>query len=199
MERVKNSLRPLFRWQILQVLIGVALIVLGVQCWARNTHVPHRLVCGLIVHVCGVLVIGTAAHVCTKIKRIDYSQPVDDIRNNLGTVRIAYLRFGHIIGFPWWLMWIPFFVAFGIDAVLHPNSLIVSLIVGVVGLAVCGFLYARLLSSRNQSAEKRRMQFSGRSIRAAYRSLDEIETIGMQSTGCRSIVSSCCDDAWRRS
>ncbi|MDE0831345.1 MAG: serine/threonine-protein kinase, partial [Vicinamibacterales bacterium] len=94
MERVKNSLRPLFRWQILQILIGVALIVLGVQCWARNTHVPHRLICGLIVHVYGVLVIGTAAHVCTKIKRIDYSKPVDDIRNNLGTVRTAYLRFG---------------------------------------------------------------------------------------------------------
>ncbi len=179
MERVEHSLRPLFRWQVLQVLIGVALIVLGAQCWARNTHVPHRLVCGLIVHVYGVLVIGTAANVCTKIRRIDYSKPVDDIRNNLGTVRTAYLRNGHIIGFPWWLMWIPVFVAFGIDAVLLPNVLIPSLIVGVVGLAVCGFLYARLLSSRNQSAEKWRMQFSGSSIRVAYRSLDEIKTIGI--------------------
>ena len=75
-------------------------------------------------------------------------------------------------------MWIPVFVAFGIDEVLLPNVLIVSLIVGVVGLAVCGFLYARLLSSRNPFAEKWKMQFSGRSIRAAYRSLDEIETIG---------------------
>ncbi len=178
MERVENSLRPLFRLQILQILIGVALMVLGAQCWARNTHVPHRLICGLIVHVYGLLVIGTAANVCTKIRRIDYSKPVDDIRDTLGTVSTAYLRFGPIIGFPWWLMWIPVFVAFGIDAALHPNSLIVSLIVGVVGLAVSGFLYARLLSSRNQSAEKWRMQFSGRSIRAAYRSLDEIETSG---------------------
>ena len=59
MERVESSLRPLFRLQILQILIGVALIVLGVQCWARNTHVPHQLICGLIVHVYGLLIIGT--------------------------------------------------------------------------------------------------------------------------------------------
>lgn len=178
MERVEISLRPLFRLQLLQILIGVALIVLGAQCWARNTHVPHRLISGLIVHVYGLIVIGTAANVCTKIRRIDYSKPVDDVRKKLRTVRAAYLRFGHIIGFPWWLMWIPVFVAFGIDEVLQPNPLILSLIVGVIGLAVCGFLYARLLGSRNPSAEKWRMQFSGRSIRAAYHSLDEIETIG---------------------
>ena len=180
MERIENSLRPLFRGQLLQILFGVALIVLGAQCWARNMHELHRVVCGVIVHVYGVLVIGSAANVCTKIKRIDYSKPVDDIRNRLDKVRAAYLRLGHFIGFPWWLMWIPVCVAIGFDAVLHPNSLNVSLLVGVVGLAVSEFFYARLLSTRNKSAEKWRMQFSGESIRAAFRSLEEIEQAQIQ-------------------
>jgi len=51
MDRVEKSLRPLFRGQLLQMLIGVALIVLGVQCWARNTQIPHRVVNGVILHV----------------------------------------------------------------------------------------------------------------------------------------------------
>ena len=175
MKRVENSLRPLFRWQILQILFGMALIILGVQCWARSVHVPHRLVCGIIMHVYGIIVIGCAAHVCTRIKRIDYSRPVDDIRTRLDTVRAAYLCVGPAIGFPWWLMWIPACVAFGIDAVLYPNSLIVSLIVGVVGLAASGFLCARLLNPRNKSADKWRKQFSGKSITAAYLEIDEIQ------------------------
>ena len=129
----------------------------------------------MIVHVYGVLVIGTAANVCTKISRIDYSKSLDVIRQKLDGVRTAYLLLGHVIGFPWWLMWIPVLVTLGFDGALHPNSLWISLAVGVVGLVVSEFFYFRLLSSKNESAEKWRMELSGRSIRSAYRSLEEIE------------------------
>ena len=121
MERVEKSLRPLFRGQMLQVLIGVALIVLGVQCWARNTQIPHRVVNGVILHVYGVIVISQALLVCTRIRRIDYSKSVVDIRSKLDSLRSGYLRAGVIIGFVWWLMWIPVAVALGFDAVLHPQ------------------------------------------------------------------------------
>lgn len=113
MERVENSLRPLFRGQMVQVLIGVALILLGVQCWARNTQILHRVVNGVILHVYGVIVISQAALVCTRIRRIDYSKSVGEIRSKLGGVRSGYLRAGMIIGFIWWLMWIPVVVAVG--------------------------------------------------------------------------------------
>ncbi len=88
MDRVEQSLSPLFRGQLLQVLVGVALIVLGVQCWARNTQVPHRVLNGAILHVYGVLVIAQGLLVCTRIRRIDYSQPVVDIRNKLDSLRL---------------------------------------------------------------------------------------------------------------
>jgi eukaryotic-like serine/threonine-protein kinase len=176
MDRVENSLRPLFRGQLIQILIGVALILLGVQCWARNTQVPHRVVNGVILHVYGVIVIAQAALVCTRIRRIDYSKPVDDIRSKLDSVRSGYLRAGVVIGFVWWLMWIPVCVAVGFDAVvLYPNALVPSLVVGAVGLVVSVWLYWRVLRSGNTSSEWWRKKLSGESIAAAYLTLDEIK------------------------
>ncbi len=175
MERVEKSLQPLFRGQMLQVLIGIALIVLGVLCWARNTQIPHRVVSGVILHVYGVIVISQALLVCTRIRRIDYSKSVVDIRSKLDSLRSGYLRAGIVIGFVWWLMWIPVAVALGFDAVLHPHSLYPSLVVGIVGFVVSLWLYWRVLRSGSASAESWRRKLSGESIAAAYLALDEIE------------------------
>jgi serine/threonine-protein kinase len=176
MDRVEKSLRPLFRGQLLQMLIGVALILLGIQCWALNTQVPHRLVNGVIVHVYGVIMIISAAAVCVRIKQVDYSKPVDQIRSKLDRVRSLRVFLGPIIGFAWWLLWIPLFVAVGFDAVvLYRNSLLPSLVIGIVGLVVSLWLYWRVLRSGNTSSESWRRKLSGGSIAAAYLALDEIE------------------------
>jgi serine/threonine-protein kinase len=180
MNRVRSSLRPLFRGQIIQILIGVLIIVLGAQFWARNTHVPHRLFCGAILHAYGLLVIAAAATVCTRINRIDYSESVGRVRSRLDDVKRAYLRFGSVIGFPWWLMWIPAAVAMGFDAVLHPNSLIPSLVVGVIGMVVSYWLYARVQRSDKASAEPWRKRLAGESIANAYMALKEIEQAQIQ-------------------
>ncbi|WP_338020180.1 serine/threonine-protein kinase [Rhodopirellula sp. P2] len=170
MERVESSLRPLFAGQVLQILFGVALIALGAYCWAPNTHVPHRLVSGVIVHVYGLFLIISAANVLVRVKRIDTSQPITDIRERLNGVRNFSLRVGPIIGFAWWLIWIPVVVAAGFDPVLHPNSLYPSLIVGVIGLAVSCGLYAMAMKS-----EHWRQKLGGRSVTNAQRELTEIE------------------------
>ncbi len=180
MKNVEGSLRPLLRGQILQILIGIALIVLGAQCWARNTHLPHKIINGVIVHVYGVLVIAQSAFICTRIKAIDYSKSVAEIRSKLDSLSSGYLRSGVVIGFAWWLMWIPVAVAIGFDLVLYPNSLIVSLIVGIIGFAISVLLYRRALKGKDPSAENPpndswRRKFSGESISAAYLALEEIE------------------------
>ncbi|MDG2222699.1 MAG: serine/threonine-protein kinase [Rubripirellula sp.] len=176
MGQVEKSLRPLFRGQLLQVLLGIVLILLGVQCWALNTEIPHRVASGVILHVYGVLVISQAILVCTRIRRIDYSKTVDEIRSKLDSVRSGYLRAGVIIGFVWWLMWIPVSVAIGFDAVvLYPNSLIPSLVVGVVGFVISVWLYLRFLNSSETSSDAAKRTFSSKSLQAAYLALDEIE------------------------
>ncbi|QDV78686.1 serine/threonine-protein kinase [Botrimarina mediterranea] len=176
MDRIEQSLRPLFRWQLLQAVLGVALIALGAQCWARNTDVPHRVVNGVILHVYGVLVFAQALLVCTRVRRIDYSKPVRDIREKLDSLRSGYLCAGVLIGFVWWLMWIPVAVALGFDFVLYPNSIYPSLIVGVVGFGVSVWLYLRVLRTGNPSAESWKRKLAGESIAAAYLALDEIES-----------------------
>ncbi|TWU28182.1 serine/threonine-protein kinase [Bythopirellula polymerisocia] len=176
LERVEKSLQPLFRGQVLQVLFGIALIVLGVQCWARNTEIPHRVVSGVILHVYGVIVIAQGLLVCTRIRKIDYSKSVVEIRNKLDSLRSGYLRAGVVIGFVWWLMWIPVAVALGFDAVVvYRNSLVPSLVIGIIGLVVSVWLYWRALRTGNASAESWRRKLAGESIAAAYLALDEIE------------------------
>jgi hypothetical protein len=113
--------------------------------------------------------------VITRIKRIDYSKPVVDIRSKLDSVQSGYLRSGMIIGFVWWLMWIPVAVAVGFDDVLHPYSLSVSLVVGIIGFGASIWLYVRVLRSGSTSAESWRRRLSGESLAAAYLALDEIE------------------------
>ncbi|QEG21619.1 serine/threonine-protein kinase [Mariniblastus fucicola] len=179
MDRVRSSLGPLRRGQAIQIMIGVALILLGAQCWARNTSVPHRVISGVILHVYGVIVIGAAAHVLTRIGRMDFSKPVTEVRESLNVVRKAYLMTGPVIGFPWWLMWIPATVAIGFDPVLNPvlnpYCLWVSLAIGIPGLAISFWLYLRVLKSNKGTAKAWQKQFTGESLARAYMTLDEIE------------------------
>lgn len=180
MNRVRMSLKPLFRWQLFQVVIGILIILLGVQCWARNTDVLPRMISGGILHVYGVLVIAAGLAVCTRINRIDYSEPIAQIRDKLDAVRIMYLRVGGLIGFPWWLMWIPATVAIGFDGVLYPTSLIPSLVFGVIGMGISYWLYLRVQRPGRPSAEAWRTRFAGNSLKEAYWVLNEIEQAQIQ-------------------
>lgn len=177
MDRVRNSLRPLRSGQIIQILIGVALIILGALCWTQNTGVRHRLICGIILHVYGVIVIGAGAHVCTRIGRMDYSKPVKQVREMLDRVRKAYSIAGPVIGFPWWGMWIPVCVAIGFDAVLY--TLWFSLTIGILGFAISMWLYLRLLKTNASSTQKWRKSIVGESLSRAHMTLEEIESAGI--------------------
>lgn len=180
MNRVEDSLRPLFRLQVLQILVGVILIVAGARCWAPNVNIPYRLACGLLVHVYGVLIIISAAITCVGITRIDYSSPVGQIRRKLDAIRSGYLRRSPAVGFAWWLLWIPLSVAIGFEQVLHPNCLWPSVGVGVVVTVVFVLLYVSVLKSDKDSAEEWRRKFSGASITNANLALNEIESAQIQ-------------------
>lgn len=180
MDRVKNSLRPLRFGQIVQIFIGIAIVLLGVQCWTRNTDVLYRVINGVILHVYGVVMIGASAHVLTRMRLVDYSNPVREVRVMLDRVRQAYLLVGPLIGFPWWLMWIPVSVAIGFDAVLYPRCLWPSLAIGISGVAISLWFYLSILNSRKTSAKKWQKSFIGASLSKSQMMLDEIERAGVE-------------------
>lgn len=186
MRRVQDSLNPLFFGQVIQILLGVLLIALGARCWSQNTKillenplVLYRFICGVTLHVYGVVLIGAAAAVLTRIKRVDYAKPVAEVRKSLDTIKRVYLGVGFLVGFPWWLMWIPIAVAIGFDVVLLPGCLYVSLLVGVIGLAASLWLYIRLQRSASPMAENWRTEFAGNSLANAHKTLDEIDAVGI--------------------
>ena len=61
LDAARRGLRPLVWGQALQIAFGLALLLLGLACWTRNTDVPALLATGLILHAFGLLNIVLAA------------------------------------------------------------------------------------------------------------------------------------------
>lgn len=179
MERVQATLRPL-RWgKYLQIACGIGLIGLGVQCWAPQPHIAHRLVSGLTLHVYGIVMIGAAGHVLTRLRRIDFTQPLLSIQNQLDVVRLAHVQVNPWIGFPWWLLWLPVAVALGGDFVMLPFSLWPSLLIGLVGWAFSWWAYRRWIHPGRDSATRWSAPRVGRSLSHAHATLDEMAQAGI--------------------
>lgn len=169
---VQSALRPLFWGQILQMVFGVGSIFLGVRCWSQNLDNWTGLLSGITLHLYGVALIICAGVVCTRIKRIDYSQPIEQIVTQVNRVRDFYLRAGCFLGFAWWFLWIPVVVAAGVT--LDSYTLGISLTIGLVGFIACLPLIQRLLNPNSDRSQKIHDILCGESLRSAYQSLSEL-------------------------
>ena len=145
-DRMKSSLRPLLLGQIIQILFGVWMTLIGVDVWASHNDVPHLLIAGIVMHVYGVATVIAGGVVCSGIAGIDHAAPVLELQRRLARLRRNYVVSGMCVGLPWWVMWVPFIMtlamsATGIDiyAVANASSplanwLNISIAVGVLGL-----------------------------------------------------------------
>lgn len=145
-DRMKSSLRPLLWGQIVQILFGVWMILIGVDVWASHNDVLHLLIAGIVMHVYGVATVIAGGVVCNGIAGVDHAAPVLELQRRLARLRRNYVISGMCVGLPWWVMWVPFIMtlamsATGIDiyAVANASSplanwLNISVAVGVLGL-----------------------------------------------------------------
>ncbi|MBB6598726.1 hypothetical protein [Luteimonas sp. MC1825] len=139
LERARRGLRPLVIGQLLQLLLGVALVVLGVACWTRNTEVAGLFASGILVHAFGVLNIALAGITLGLVASIDYSAPVLRIQQQMARLLRVYGINANATGLPWWIMWVLVVVAVsGLGATpaaaATPAWIQASLAVGVAGL-----------------------------------------------------------------
>lgn len=147
LERARRNLRPLVWGQRLQILFGIAMIVLGVNAWRNDIDSIALIVAGITLHVYGVVTIIAAGLMLEQLRRIDHAAPVLAIQKQLAHLRRIYVVGGAAVGLVWWLLWIPFAMAFfywlvGIDIHNHMKPMIYgSLIGGVIGVLATGWFH----------------------------------------------------------
>jgi len=112
LDKTRSSLRPLVFGQVLQMLLGTALIVLGVACWRRNVEIPGYLVAGIVLHAFGVVNVAWAGITLGLIGCIDYAAPVLAIQKRLALLQRFYALGAVVCGLPWWIMWLLVVIAF---------------------------------------------------------------------------------------
>ena len=176
LDRARGALRPLWWGQILQLAIGTVLAIGGGVLWASHLHMPDVLVCGLVAHAYGLLLIFFAARNLYLIHRIDYAAPVLDIQHRIAALRAFRVRVetpvNAVVGcFIWipvlWVnlalygfnLWSPDFVRWGI----------VSGLAGLAALVVAVWAMRRMGYGRKIDD-----QSAGRSVLRAEAALDEI-------------------------
>jgi len=180
--RIEASLKPLFNWQILQIIIGIGLAALAGQFWVPRMDQTLLLVAGIIVHIYGVALIINGIRILMRLKEIDYGASVTTLQKRIARLERSYIQSGWILGLPWWLLWIPMALVLltlaGIDLSRIPpeNWLPANIAVGVIGmlLTVVGFHWARRSKRPGMRARVDRM-VSGASIDGAKRLLVDVE------------------------
>ena len=177
--KARSRLRPLIFGQIVQILGGMLMIALGVSVWSSHREVPGLLICGLIIHVYGVVTIIVAGITLGMIAAINDAAPVVEIQKRLARLRTFYIRGGMAIGLAWWLMWIPFVAVFfnwlaGVNFLERaPSVTMIGLVIGVVGLLVT-WLFHRWAHNpqRPRLAKFLDNSMTGSSLRKAREELD---------------------------
>lgn len=92
LDKMRNGLRPLVWGQAVQLAIGLLFAGVAGAFWTTHAHVTHLLVCGLLVHAYGMLLIVFAVRVLYLIQRLDYSAPVLAIQRQLADLRAWRVR-----------------------------------------------------------------------------------------------------------
>ena len=111
LDRTRTSLRPLFWGQVLQILFGIAFVLLAALLWMRAGALPDglplgALLAGIVVHAYGIATIALAGETLRQIRAIDYAAPVVGIQKQLGRLRRTYIINGMVAGLPWWFLWV---------------------------------------------------------------------------------------------
>ncbi|MGO4223394.1 hypothetical protein AB4Y64_16245 [Lysobacter sp. TAF61] len=183
-DKLRSRLRPLWFWQLLQLLTGVALTVLFARFWVANTDSPALLASGLLMHAWSVLLIISSVMELLLITRIDYAGPVLTIQKSLAQLRLWRTRVAPWLGLPFWLLWMPlvaiaFKQLFGVQ--MHPVVYYVGIPIGVAGmLATVWFHFWAHRPQRRHIGEAIDAGSAGRSVARAQQCLDEIARFGQE-------------------
>jgi hypothetical protein len=176
LDRMRSGLRPLVWGQAIQLVFGLLFAVMAGVFWTTHAHVTHLLVCGLLVHAYGLLLIVFAVRALYLIRCLDYSTPVLAIQRRLADLRAWRVHVeapvNAVLGC---FIWIPVLwmnlAWYGID-LWSPKFMRWAVSSSLVGLAAVGLVV--WLMRRAGLAHKIEENSAGRSVLNAEAVLDEI-------------------------
>jgi len=178
LDKARRGLRPLVWGQAIQGALGMVFAFWGGSFWVGHLHVRHLLICGLLVHVCGLLFIISAARNLYLIRQIDYAAPVLEIQRRLADLRgwrtsVEAPANAIIACFIWIpVLWMNL-AEYGFDLWTYRTTFLLwSLSSGFIGLAVV--MLTAWLARRLGHARAIENRAAGRSVQKAEAMLDEI-------------------------
>ena len=176
--RMHSNLRPLVRGQAIQMLIGVAGLLMLAPIWIAHRNDLAVLICGVVLHAYCIGLIVVGALVQTQVARINYTAPVLAIQRQLLQLRRTYAIWGAlVVGLPWWFLTAPLLVVLSRGTIMTtaPSVVWIQLAIGAIGLLATFWFYR--WSHRPKRAQLARMlddSTTGGSLRRAQAALDEI-------------------------
>jgi hypothetical protein len=95
-----------FAWiRVVPIVLGIALVALGVATWNRSGVAALPFACGIALHLFGVVTIAWAGATIARVAAIDYAAPVLAIQQRLAALE-RFEAIGVVVcGLPWWFMW----------------------------------------------------------------------------------------------
>lgn len=182
LDKARRGLRPLVWGQAIQLTVGVLITLWAGAFWATHWHVLHLLICGLLVHLYGILLIVFAARVLYLIQRIDYAAPVLVFQRQLADLRAWRVRVespvNAVLGCFIWIpvLWMSL-AWYGVDVWSSGFMLwaISSSLVGFVAVVLVVWLMRRAGMAR-----KIEDNAAGRSVQKAEAMLGDIERFAQE-------------------
>lgn len=177
-QRMRASLRPLAWGQAIQILIGIAGLLVVAPIWIAHRNDLAVLVSGLVVHLYCIGLIVVGAVVLSGIARLDYAAPVLAMQRQLLQLRRSYAIAGAlVVGLPWWFLTAPLLVVMTRGEIMAnaPSAIWAQIAVGAAGLLGTLWFY-RWVHRPQRAAMARKLDESavGGSLRRAQAALDEL-------------------------
>ena len=174
----RAGFRPLVSGQILQIICGGLLALLGGSFWVDHLGVAHLVIAGLFLHLYGIMFIIFGARDLYLIRRLDYAAPVLVLQKQLAALRAWHLRAAVWNGFAGSVVWLPvmIIILYLLGARLwieRPSTLLWLVLSALVCLALnWGLMH--LARSPGKCGLALRSSFIGHTVNRAQETLDEI-------------------------
>lgn len=156
LEKVQRKLRPLWWGQVLQIAGGALVMLTFAPFWVEHRDSLHLMLCGLMLHAYGLMLVVTAARNLYLQSELDNAAPVVEIQRRLVALRAWRLREALFYGITGCFIWIPLllvgFEYLGAD--LWVNAPWVVWFFMANGAACLGLLYGILRWSRRPGWER---------------------------------------------